>query len=331
MPPRAEDRVPEEPSGVDSTTGRFPAPPAELVTPSAPVAAAVADENSVNPMVVGVVPRTGSWRRIVLLVVVLIVLGILAFVGFERYVTASREHRSQRQLDSAAQAAFAPGGGATVATHAVFATIEVPRVGIHNLAIQQGATLAHLRQGPALDVASWSSAVGTMVVVGHRRTYGQPFARVSDLRTGDVIWLQTALGRRAYRVVHDPVTANAGDTFTPARSWPSPLLVLETSDDLLANRVTAVAASPLDQLAGRAVPSTSSAIPKVPFVAVPGDRGGVVALTGWAVVLALIIVAAFRPMKTLAAVPVKVVLWLAVGLVFYQMLLGFDRVLPGTS
>src|SRR5439155_8227966 len=55
---------------------------------------------------------------------------------------------------------------------------------------------------------------GNVAIAGHRTTYGKPFANIDQLRTGDLITLDTPVGSCIYEVSGDPFVVLA-DGKTP--------------------------------------------------------------------------------------------------------------------
>lgn len=72
--------------------------------------------------------------------------------------------------------------------------------------VREGEDLGNLRRGPGHYAQSpipgqWGNAA----IAGHRTTYGAPFNRLDEIRAGDPIIVETAIGTHVY-VVRDPRT-----------------------------------------------------------------------------------------------------------------------------
>ena len=53
--------------------------------------------------------------------------------------------------------------------------------------------------------------VGNFAVAGHRKTHGEPFRHLDELRTGDLIYVETARAWYTYRIDADPVIVQPSD------------------------------------------------------------------------------------------------------------------------
>jgi sortase A len=77
------------------------------------------------------------------------------------------------------------------------ARLEVPRLGVDQIVLSSAAGRA-LAFGPALSSASAApGAIGNTVISAHRDTH---FRFMAELARGDLVWIETAEGRFAYRV-----------------------------------------------------------------------------------------------------------------------------------
>jgi len=77
----------------------------------------------------------------------------------------------------------------------VLGTLSIPAIEFRGEVIE-GIEREHLKRGPGHDPASaLPGEEGTVVIVGHRTTYGGPFNRLDELRRGDLISLVMRDGR----------------------------------------------------------------------------------------------------------------------------------------
>ncbi len=79
--------------------------------------------------------------------------------------------------------------------------LEGPRI---NALLTYGVN--HINNGPGL----WNARPGqgkTVVVSGHRTTYGAPFRHINSLQRGDVLTLSTPWGTWRYRVTREAIVA----------------------------------------------------------------------------------------------------------------------------
>lgn len=111
-------------------------------------------------------------------------------------------------------AATAPTGG-LIEPGAPVALLEIPSIGVHQVVVE-GTASGDLLVGPGhrRDTALPGQA-GVAVVYGRARTYGAPFARITELAPGDRITTVTGLGRTTFTVddvrrAGDPLPAPAG-------------------------------------------------------------------------------------------------------------------------
>jgi sortase A len=287
-------------------------------------------------------------RPAALLCAVVIVVAALGLGVFEHSVTASRERSAQKHLaKQLSQLQVLPATGAARPEFGrVFGSIDVPRLGTTGLEIVEGATLSNLRQGPAHDATSQLPGQnGAVVIVGHRATYGAPFARLDQLRVGDVISLLTPSGLYVYRVTRPPTVLRpgAGSLQLPtaaevrasggsaAQADQALILATGASSSGQSQSLDVVVAT-LDRAAAAATPApgrTSSNV-VAQLQSVPGQSIGLVLLLLWlAVALAAVTVGQrllprFPPALVVAGASVVVLLSV------YQCYLAVDRLVPGT-
>jgi sortase A len=282
---------------------------------------------------------TAYWRFYAVLLLIVIVAS--GFTLFERYGTKAQEQRAQQRLTRSFSRQVAdvrhPYGG-------VLGLLTVPRLGLRNVAVVDGASRAALQQGPAHDTASqYPGQQGVVVIVGHHRSYGAPFGQLARLRIGDLVTLQTIAGPLSYRVSRDPqvlssrlgaplvlpsppeVQANGGNPLHAGEA-----LVLATSQGTGSSPLLVVVAT-LDHTTADAPRSSPTAKVSGILRAVPGDRIGLL----WATIWVLVLVGCFRFTrlwrKKLPALAVYPVATCVAVLVTYQLYLALDRVIPGTS
>ena len=153
----------------------------------------------------------------------LITLGIvvLLFCVYELYFTNLYTDKQQDQLgDEIAQvwAQPTPPPGSKLATPDIgkaLAVIRIPHIGMTGKVGPKGARVVvegvgqeDLKKGPGhYPGTAGPGAVGNMVISGHRTTYGSPFNRVDELRTGDAIVLETRDTWYTYRITSERIVA----------------------------------------------------------------------------------------------------------------------------
>ncbi len=82
--------------------------------------------------------------------------------------------------------------------------IAIPALGVETLVVQ-GTSPEALRAGAGhYPNTPLPGQPGNVAIAGHRTTYGAPFNRMDELRTGDDVWLQTPVGDYRYEVITPP-------------------------------------------------------------------------------------------------------------------------------
>jgi sortase A len=76
-----------------------------------------------------------------------------------------------------------------------FAIIRIPRFGAHyHWVVVEGVGRNDLEKGPGhYPGTALPGQIGNVVISGHRTTYGAPFNRLAELKTGDAISLQVGI------------------------------------------------------------------------------------------------------------------------------------------
>jgi sortase A len=180
----------------------------------------------------------------------LITLGvvILAFVAYQLFGTSIAEQRSQselsQQFSSSVVKAAAPTGrsslrqpspepaSGTVATAAESSPrsspgpetlpsvptgeaidhLKIPAIGVDKFVVE-GTAEGDLSEGPGhYKGTALPGQVGNVGIAGHRTTYGAPFFRLGELKTGDLIYLTDLSGHTwVYKVSEAPVVVSPDD------------------------------------------------------------------------------------------------------------------------
>jgi len=301
-----------------------------------------------SPQANAVAPSSGRLRirAGALVTAIVVVLAALGLPIFEHDVTASHERSAQKHLT--AQLANLEATTSTAAAPVkgkVFGSLALPRLAITNLEVVEGATLANLRNGPAHDSGSQlPGQQGAVVIVGHRATYGAPFARLGQMRVGDVISLRTPGGLFVYRVSRKPqvLRPGAGSLQLPSAAevaasgglvdQADQALVLATAANANGqSQSLEIVVATLDQASGLSgTPTLNSGAVVAQVRAVPGQSIGIVFLLLW---LALVAVAVSIGRRLRSRIPANVVyalISIVVLVSVYQMYVAIDRLVPGT-
>jgi len=175
---------------------------------------------------------------------------VLVFVGYQLRGTNLYAAHAQSSLRHALQdrwAAGHPGPPAALAKVALgdgVAVLRVPRFGRdYAQVVVEGVGRADLRHGPGhYPGTALPGQLGNFAVAGHRTTYGAPFGRLSELRPGDAVVLETAGAWLTYRVTGSRIVAPTAVSVTapvpeaPGRRPTAALLTLTTCNPRYSDR-----------------------------------------------------------------------------------------------
>ena len=81
------------------------------------------------------------------------------------------------------------------------AILDIPSIGIKDMVVVEGTSPENLTLGPGLLRAPDARPGGGREIFGRRATFGAPFARLDQLRKGDIIGTITGQGMSSYEVV----------------------------------------------------------------------------------------------------------------------------------
>lgn len=190
------------------------------------------------------------------------------------------------------------------------AILSIPAIGVRDLVVVAGTSPESLMLGPGvLRNGPMPGQAGLVQIYGRRATFGAPFARIGELRPGDIIKATTGQGISKYRV------AALGSSSRLVRDGnPNRLVLLTAQSAAVPAYYTYVDADLVTS--PQPVPGGLPAI-FTDETALSGDGGALVLTVLWALALAgvsaIATIAALRwkPWPTyLAAAPVVlVVLW----------------------
>ena len=96
--------------------------------------------------------------------------------------------------------------------------IAIPKLGVQALVVE-GTSPAALRAGAGhYENTPLPGQKGNVGIAGHRTTYGKPFSRMDELRSGDLITLETPVATYTYQVV-DPFGGHGNPWITVPEDW----------------------------------------------------------------------------------------------------------------
>lgn len=183
-----------------------PRPPAHLradqdLTPVPPPSTG----NRVLDAVVGGL-RTRRWARMLLTASsVGLLVAAVATIGYPFYTNLVQDRyqdRLDRQFasDELRQAYL----DRNVAVGDSLTRILIPKIDV-DVVVVEGTTASALRAGAGhYPDTPLPCEVGNVSIAGHRTTYGRPFHNVDKLAVGDVITLETPIGKCTYEVTQAP-------------------------------------------------------------------------------------------------------------------------------
>jgi sortase A len=146
---------------------------------------------------------------------------LLLFTGYQLWGTGIAEFRSQKALEKTFEARRAPTPQYSVPKNGeVAGRITIDAIGLSKILVA-GVDYRNLERGPGIFPGSpLPGHLGNLAIAGHRTTYGAPFARLNELKTGDPIQIETVEGSFTYVVKSSPRIVAATDvqvaqTFDP--------------------------------------------------------------------------------------------------------------------
>jgi sortase A len=162
---------------------------------------------------------------------------ILGYVGYELFITDLLNARTQAAAEEQLQDSFEEArvslppieavdtgpdeGPESVEYHpdvepvegSEFAVLRVPRLGLE-VVLFEGVGTDTLKKGPGhMPGTPLPGQPGNAVISGHRTTYGRPFFNLDQLRVGDIIEVESAIGVHTYRLNEEPFVVAPTDVW----------------------------------------------------------------------------------------------------------------------
>lgn len=98
--------------------------------------------------------------------------------------------------------------------------LEIPRLGVDTIVVE-GTSQAALRAGAGhYPETPLPGEQGNIAIAGHRTTFGKPFNRMDELKTGDRVVLTTPLGRHVYEITSRPWVVDPLDYDSVVNEYP---------------------------------------------------------------------------------------------------------------
>jgi sortase A len=156
------------------------------------------------------------WRAVSIVGKTLIWSGllILSFVAYELWGTGIAEARNQKTLTKQFRHALETPAAASPAVNdappvlpasGAVAVIKFPKLNVEKTVVE-GVSVSDLKKGPGhYPETPMPGHIGNVAVAGHRTTYGAPFYRLDELKSGDAILITTREGQFKYKVTQSKV------------------------------------------------------------------------------------------------------------------------------
>ena len=91
------------------------------------------------------------------------------------------------------------------------AILEIPRLG-STIPVLEGVGLDILNKATGhYPGTALPGQIGNFSVAGHRKTHGEPFRHLDEMRAGDLVYVETAQSSYTYRIDADPVIVQPTD------------------------------------------------------------------------------------------------------------------------
>jgi sortase A len=185
------------------------APPGDAAGP-APTPAPAAPSPAAKPAPPAD-PDPGAAASAIGVAVTLLAVLVLGFAGYLYFLSGVQEARAQTgmyaTLKAQLGAATAPVGSPQAPVPGTpVAILNIPVIGVDNEVVVQGTSPENMTLGPGhLRDTPLPGDYGVSVLYGRRATFGAPFAKVPELKSGDRIKVTTGQGTATYvvRVVGD--------------------------------------------------------------------------------------------------------------------------------
>jgi sortase A len=156
------------------------------------------------------------WRAVSIVGKTLIWSGllILSFVAYELWGTGIAEARNQKALTKQFRHALETPAAAAQSVNdtppvlpasGAVAVIKFPKINVEKTVVE-GVSVSDLKKGPGhYPETPMPGHIGNVAVAGHRTTYGAPFYRLDELKSGDAILITTKEGQFKYKVTQSKV------------------------------------------------------------------------------------------------------------------------------
>ena len=147
----------------------------------------------------------------------LLLVGAAAFLGYPVY-TNFQHDRLQGQLDTelASPRLQQDFRDRKIGVGDALTRIKIPALGVDSVVVE-GTTETALRAGAGhYATTALPCENGNMAIAGHRTTFGKPFANIDQLKEGDIVTLETPIGRCDYEVEKAPPPFRSPASFAAA-------------------------------------------------------------------------------------------------------------------
>ena len=274
-------------------------------------------------------PERAQLLRIAGTALVALSLAVALFIAYEFVYTGQLERRSQRALLSTFQQRLAAGqfdAPDTPVENGPVAVVRIPAIGLEQVVVQ-GSSPEDLKQGPGhLPSSPLPGEFGNAVVVGHRLTYGGPFADIGRLAEGDTIDVLTGQGHFTYTVTGVAVV-KPGEPDVVGPSSDSRLTLVTSASAFGSDRRAVTATLKGDPLAVATRPPAAASSDEL---GTSGDVAGLYLALIWLAALAGLTVGAVRAYRAWPRMAAHLVTTPPLLMLLYLVYQNLSRFLPGT-
>ncbi len=145
---------------------------------------------------------------------VLVAAGLFSYPFWTDVYQERLQVRLERQLASPSlERAYRTG---RIETGDSLTRLKIPAIGV-DVVVVEGTTLSALRAGAGhYPATALPCADGNVGIAGHRTTYGRPFNHLDELHEGDVVILETPIGKCTYRMKGKPFVVEPNASYVVA-------------------------------------------------------------------------------------------------------------------
>lgn len=156
-------------------------------------------------------------RRGLSVLSVLLLVGAVALLGYPVYTNFQHDRLQGRLGNELASSRLQQDyRNRKIGVGDALTRIKIPALGVDTVVVE-GTTETALRAGAGhYATTALPCENGNMAIAGHRTTFGKPFANIDQLKPGDIVTLETPIGRCDYEVEKAPPPFRSPASFAAA-------------------------------------------------------------------------------------------------------------------